>query len=156
MTAQPLAHATRLKIAGMTASCGFATSIMMSEFSNNLHRHLPEHGFHLSAVLGAGLAGFILADGFGRQGYMGAFWASLTAVFATLMGASLGSLLLSDPALGLLGVVPGWFALSFGVNEGIAGIKVWGAMMFALNFGAAHVRAKDTAYGLRHWAPVRL
>lgn len=142
MTTQPIDNATRLRIATMTSLCGLGTAILMSEFTTGLHRHLPDHGFHLAAVLGAWIAGFVFAGGFGRNGVSGCALAALTAVGATMLGAGLGAMLISDPRLGALNAIQGWLALLFLLDDGVGPVKVWASMMLLLHLYAGHLRGK--------------
>ncbi|WP_152613000.1 hypothetical protein [Tateyamaria sp. ANG-S1] len=55
-------------------------------------RFLPDAPlFHVSAASGAALAGFLLADGFGRRRWRGHLIGGLTCVAVTLLGAWFGA-----------------------------------------------------------------
>ena len=80
-------------------TCGAATGLAggvvawaMSGSGGSLARFLPDGPwFHIAALLGAGVAGLALADGFGRKGWLGAGAALAAAPVATGIGAALGA-----------------------------------------------------------------
>lgn len=135
-----LTERTRLMIAGLTAVAGGATAVAITELGGRMQHYLPDSGFHLAAVVGAGLAGFILADGFGRSGLRGGLSAVTTAVLVTLLGAWLGAALIAwspRPEAGFLG----WLALLEAVSANPLILKIWAAAMLVLQGGAARLRA---------------
>ncbi|MBY5932156.1 hypothetical protein KUV51_04025 [Tateyamaria omphalii] len=65
---------------------------MMQAAGGDMARHLPDAPlFHVSAAAGAGLAGLLLADGFGRRRWAGHLIAMLSAGAATVLGAGFGA-----------------------------------------------------------------
>ena len=132
---------TRLRIAALTGLAGLATAIAISGLTISLPRILPETGFHLAALIGAGIAGFVLADGLGRPGAWGAFRAACTALAMTLFGAWLGALLVYPP-----GVAPfsagalGWIMLADAATENLTTVKLWAAAMLLLHLAAGRLR----------------
>ena len=58
-------------------------------------RHLPGWPFHIAAIPGAGLAGLIFFNAFGRAGAAGWIIALLAAGLMTVVGAVLGAQLLT-------------------------------------------------------------
>lgn len=133
-------HHLRLQTAALTAGAGGIVSLAMVAFGGSMTRYLPVgDGFHLAAVLGAGLAGLGLAPCFGRPGRMGWAIAIFGALAATLLGAVLGAGLIglahgnaSSSGLGLIAIL--------GAAENPIAVTIWGLTMTALHFGTARMR----------------
>ena len=138
-----LSNQQQLKIAALTGSVGFATALAMTTFDPGLQYFLPEAGFHLAATLGAGYAGFIAADGFGRPGAAGLCWAMATALFTTLAEAALGAMLLAPPFMAPLAAPLGWVALAEAAGEGDQIVKLWLGSMTLLHLCAIQARLAD-------------
>lgn len=141
-----LANETRVAIAGLTALAGAATAWAVSVFGSRILHMLPENGFHLAAFLGAGIAGFVLADGFGRPGLWGFSRAAITAGLATLAGAWLGAVLITPPGEAWFSVgILGWIMLADAVAADIAIPKIWAAAMVGLHLIAMQLRFRAAA-----------
>ena len=133
-----LTRPTRLAIAALTATTGGATAFAFTEFGGRFVRMLPETGFHLAAILGAGIAGFVLADGLGRPGVRGAIMGGLTLVAMTLLGAWLGAVLIYPSASPLVGFM-GWMALAEAAAYPTI-LKIWGVAMMLLQLISTSLR----------------
>lgn len=104
----------RARSATLTAIAGGALAQSMALWGGTLARFLPPwHVLILAAMLGAGMAGFLLADAFGRAGVWGAVWSAVGWICATVVGAGLGAAVFTFSA----GAYPA-FALTNAVVEG--------------------------------------
>lgn len=95
-----LTRRPRLQIASVVACAGLLVSILMVVKGGDLARHLPDQGFHVAALIGAGLSGWCVADGLGLAGRRGCLLSVLWFSVATLIGAALGA------TLGMVVVLP--------------------------------------------------
>lgn len=132
----------RLRLAGLTAAAGGIVSVAMVLFGGSTARFLPTgDGFHVAAVLGAGLAGLALAPTFGRPGWLGWIMATIGAVGATLLGAFAGAamigLVFGQALIGSLGLVA-----ILGAAENPVAVLIWGLTMAALHLEAGRVRQR--------------
>lgn len=135
----------RLTLAGFTAAAGGIVSIAMVAWGGPMARYLPTgEGFHIAAIIGAGLAGLLCAGGFGRGGRKGWLIAALVSCIATLLGASLGATLMSGyfgsfwgASLGLLAIID--------ASTSVAALATWGVVMAAVHLAARKVRTTDFA-----------
>ncbi|MGJ8618519.1 MAG: hypothetical protein ACSHWS_16875 [Sulfitobacter sp.] len=144
LTASPL----RYEIAGLTAALGGIVSIAMVLWGGPMSRYLPTgSGFHLAAIVGAGLAGLICASGFGRMGRRGWCIAAATACIATLMGAVLGAGLIGLFAGTIFGAPMGVVAI-IDASASVVTVGIWTMTMAALHLAAR--RARTTG---RHLSP---
>ncbi|AXI46029.1 hypothetical protein C1J03_08375 [Sulfitobacter sp. SK012] len=141
MTHQNLSNQTRLCIAALTGLVGLVTAFAMTELGGNLRHMLPDTGFHLAAMIGAGVAGFVFADGFGRPGGKGMLWAALSAIGATLAGSGLGAMLILPLPHAQMGVfVFGWVTLAEAATHSFLSVKLWVAAMVMLHLATAKLR----------------
>lgn len=130
----------RLKISMLVALAGFATALAMSGSNSSLRFHLPDSGFHLSATIGAGLAGFFFASGFGNRGAYGALIAAASAVAVTFAGAALGAALINPIGVGMPGGILGVIAILDAADEpGV--FKIWIFIMVLLHICAEKIRS---------------
>lgn len=136
-----LSERNRLVISGLTAVTGGVTALAITQFGGGMLNHLPDSGFHLAAFVGAGIAGFILADGLGRPGVGGGLLGLVTVLLLTLSGAWLGAALLSPTASIEIGFL-GWIALIEASAHPLV-LKIWAVLMLFLNLKAAGLRAKQ-------------
>ncbi|MEO0400820.1 MAG: hypothetical protein AAF214_00435 [Pseudomonadota bacterium] len=73
---------------------GIVAFVMHSPFGGDLARYLRQVPFfQISAMIGAGLAGAALCDGFGRARWQGHGLGAVTAVTTTCLGAIAGALI---------------------------------------------------------------
>ena len=80
---------------GATAVVGLIVSFAIASGDWSMVRHLPGWPFHIAAIPGAGLAGLIFFNAFGRAGAAGWIIALLAAGLMTVVGAVLGAQLLT-------------------------------------------------------------
>lgn len=137
----------RLRCAALMALTGGAVAQTMSLWGGDLARFLPPlpvmQGF---GVAGAGLAGLVLADAFGRAGWRGAVWSCLAWPLATIFGAVTGAALLAfevtrSPGAMLIKAVSegaplGIMALMDGIATSPAVATIWLASGLAMHSGA--------------------
>lgn len=132
----------RLRLAGLTAAAGGIVSVAMVLFGGSTARFLPTgDGFHVAAVLGAGLAGLALAPTFGRPGWIGWIIAAIGAVGATLIGAMAGSTLIGL-AFGQITFTGFGLVAIVGAAENPVAVLIWGLTMAALHVEAGRVRQR--------------
>jgi hypothetical protein len=83
----------RVHCAILTGIAGGATAQTMTLWGGDLARFLPPMTpMIVAASLGAGLAGAILADGFGRRGWCGVVTSALLWPFTTALGAAIAAM----------------------------------------------------------------
>lgn len=134
----------RLAFALAAALTGFVVSFAMVHFGGPNARYLPVGSFHLSALVGAGLAGWIFAGAFGRSGRRGWVVAVLGSIAMTLVGGYLGGAFLWGlfhqgtnsflpiPVLGMVAIVDS--------AESPVALVIWSALMIALHILCARLR----------------
>ncbi|MBB3993660.1 hypothetical protein GGR95_001291 [Sulfitobacter undariae] len=86
-----------------TAVAGLIVSFAIANGDWSLVRHLPGWPFHVAAIPGAGLAGLLFCNAFGREGPVGWIIAILAAALMTFVGSVLGAQLLTMSAAVVLG-----------------------------------------------------
>ncbi|MFL4470767.1 hypothetical protein ACERZ8_13070 [Tateyamaria armeniaca] len=144
---QFLTYAPRLRCAALTAMAGGAVAQTMSLWGGHLARFLPPMAVMMGAgAVGAGIAGLILADAFGRAGRRGAFCALLGWPIATLLGAVIGATLVVIEAMELSaatlahavseGAPFGIMALMDGISTSPAVAGIWLLSGWAMHVGA--------------------
>lgn len=130
-----------LRLAGLTACAGGIVSVAMVVFGGSMSRYLPTgDGFHLAAIVGAGVAGLACASSFGRPGWRGWAIAAMGAIVATFAGSIIGSTLIGMAfgqfASGSLGIIA-----ILGAMERPEAVLIWGLTMAAVHLVARRVRA---------------
>ncbi|WP_415402507.1 hypothetical protein [Tateyamaria sp. SN3-11] len=136
----------RAQAAGSTALAGCLVAVMMQVAGGDLARHLPPAPlFQISAGFGAGAAGALLAGGFGHGRWRGHLLGALSAVLATVIGASLGAIIAMGVAaravqprvmFDVLEIAPalGLMAIADGVVTSVPVAITW-----ALSLAAVHL-----------------
>jgi len=146
--AKRIASPLRCEIAGLTAASGGIVSIAMVLWGGPMSRYLPTgNGFHLAAIVGAGLAGLICAGGFGRMGSRGWCIAAATACIATLLGAVLGAGLIGLTAGTIFGAMMGLVAI-IDASTSVVAVSIW-----AMTMAALHLAARKARTAGRHLSP---
>ncbi len=133
----------RLRIAGLAAGAGLLTACAMTLFGASPLHYLPQTGFHLAAFLGAGSAGFVVADGFGRPGVRGLVRAALSAGVSTVLGAGLGAMYLVGPFEDMGAAALGAVVVADALLSGTITLKAWTVSMILLHLMAGRIRAAD-------------
>ena len=146
----------RLRCAALVALSGGAVAQAMTIWGGQMARFLPPHPYMiLAGFVGAGLAGILLADAFGRGGKGGALLSGLFWPIATLLGACLGAALLIFGLEGPANVTPhsalesgadlGTLAVMDGVFTGPLVAVIWFVSGIAVHFGARAERTERHA-----------
>lgn len=148
----PLFHRTRS--AALVALAGGAMAQAMVLWGGSLARFLPPwQALLVAAALGAGVAGFALADAFGRSGRWGLIWSYVAWPVATALGAGVGAVfltvLLATDGGGLVYVVSsaaplGMMAVIDGVTTSPVVAVVWALGGCAAHYGTRSERAVIT------------
>ncbi|MEO0381782.1 MAG: hypothetical protein AAF252_16055 [Pseudomonadota bacterium] len=142
----------RVRCGVLMALAGGAVAQAMTLWGGDLARFLPPLSIMLcAAFVGAGVAGFFLADAFGRRGWGGIVWTALAWPLATAMGASLGAGLVGtasspEPLASLpealtAGAPLGWMAVTDGITSSPAVALIWVVCGLAMHHGALAERA---------------
>ncbi|WP_299725011.1 hypothetical protein [uncultured Tateyamaria sp.] len=145
----------RLRCAALMAITGGAVSQTMSIWGGDLARFLPPMLVMICAgAAGAGLAGLLLADGFGRKGAFGMLWSVLAWPIATACGAVFGAATLAiewmrSPVQMVAhalehGAPLGVMAVADGIATSPAVAGVWLVSGVAMHYGARIERAVIT------------
>lgn len=133
----------RMTLAGFTSAAGGIVSVAMTAWGGPMSQHLPiGEGFHLAAIFGAGLAGFICANGIGRGGRRGWLIAALVSCVATILGAMLGATTMSLYFGSFYGATLGLIAI-LDASTSIAALITWGITMTVLHLSARKFRARS-------------
>ena len=149
---QLLPSLQRLRCAALIAMSGGAVAQAMVLWGGQMARFLPPLPVLMSAaVAGAGLAGIVLADAFGRQGRRGAIRSAIAWPVVTGLGAMAGaSLLALDPARGPASMLAnalkegaplGFLAVADGIATSPAVLAIWLVAGVAVHHGARVERA---------------
>lgn len=148
----PLFH--RARSAALVALAGGAMAQAMVLWGGSLARFLPPwQALLVAAALGAGVAGFLLADAFGRSGRWGLIWSCVAWPMATALGAGVGAVLLTvllatDGAEMLFAVSSGaplgMMAVIDGVTTSPVVAVVWALGGCAAHYGTRSERAAIT------------
>ena len=145
----------RVRCGALMALSGGAVAQAMTLWGGDLSRFLPSLStMILAACVGAGVAGFLLADAFGRRGWRGAIWTVVAWPIATVCGASLGAGLVgiassAEPLAGLpealvAGAPLGIMAVSDGLSTSPAVAVIWLICGLAMHHGAMAERSPTT------------
>lgn len=129
----PLQNVQRMKIAALIAGIGAIVAYGVTLSDHHVARMVPQSGFHLAALVGAGVAGFFFAGTFGRPGILGAFIALLGAIGVTVSGAILGSMLIAPTPFHFEAAGLAMYFLVMGVLENALVLKLWLATMAILH-----------------------
>lgn len=155
----PVSKSTRGMCAMATMAAGVCVAIAMQVAGGESAQDLPTAPlFQISAGLGAGLAGSLLADGFGWPRWPGYALAALSSVAATLSGAVMGAAIflfvvaVKDPQLPpfeLLGAAPlfGVIAITDGLLNSIPVAATWIVSMSGVHLLLRRVRLQDETKG---------
>lgn len=144
----------RVRCGVLMALSGGAVAQSMTLWGGDLARFFPPLSIMLcAAFVGAGVAGFILADAFGRRGWGGMVWSIVTWPLATAVGASLGAGLVgtasspeplaSLPEALIAGAPLGWMAVSDGIASSPAVAAIWVICGVAMHHGALAERGAN-------------
>lgn len=137
----------RLRCAVLMALAGGAVAQAMTLWGGELARFLPPvTPMMVAACAGACLAGLMLADAFGRTGWLGALWSTLAWPLATAVGAALGAglfgivtspaPLLGAPQALAAGAPLGLTAVIDGISTSPAVAVIWIICGLAMHHGA--------------------
>ncbi len=129
----------RFRFACAVAWSGGIVAIAMVYICGAELRALGSALFYVTAVLGAGAAGWLCADAFGRDGPLGIVCAAAGGVLMTLLGAGIGAGGLSVVTSGeLRGAVWGPVGIVMAAHQPAA--IVWALCMFVLHMFARQLR----------------
>ena len=142
----------RLRCAALIAMSGGAVAQAMTLWGGQLARFPPPLPVLMSAaVAGAGLAGVLLADAFGRRGCRGAIWSAVAWPVVTGLGGMAGaSVLALDPARGPASMLAnalkegaplGFWAVADGIATSPTVLVIWLVAGVAVHHGVRVERA---------------
>ncbi|MEL6807247.1 MAG: hypothetical protein AAFO97_05665 [Pseudomonadota bacterium] len=145
----------RVRCGVLMALTGGAVAQAMTLWGGDLARFFPPLSIMLcAAFVGAGVAGFMLADAFGRKGWVGFVSSTLAWPLATVIGASLGAGLVGtasspEPLASLpealtAGAPLGLMAVTDGIASSPVVAIIWIICGLAMHHGAFAERAVTT------------
>lgn len=142
MDLSTLRNKRRVAFALAVALAGLVVSFAMVHVGGPTAHHLPGIPFHVAAVFGAGVAGWLCCGAFGRAAALGWAVALTGSVAMTFLGAVLGSVLigaifdgvtaaLAFPVLGFVAIID--------AAESPAALLIWLLCMAALHLFARKI-----------------
>lgn len=145
----------RVRCSVLMALTGGAVAQAMTLWGGDLARFFPPLSIMLcAAFVGAGVAGFMLADAFGRKGWVGLVSSTLGWPLATIVGASLAAGLVGtasspEPLASLpealtQGAPLGLMAVTDGIVSSPIVAIIWSVCGLAMHHGAFAERAVTT------------
>lgn len=129
---------------------GDSLSVALSDFS----RGEPKLLYFLciiwvAAFFGAGLAGLLTADAFGRPGLIGFVTLLISAPLATVLGSAIAMMLLAPVLDGSIPfawfiefVLKGAFVIPFAVMESEIVVLIWMLLMLTVHLAMRRLRSK--------------
>ena len=131
----------RVRFACAVAGVGVIVAIAMVHIGGPEFRKMGSAAFYVAAMLGAGAAGWLCADAFGRAGPLGIVLAAGGGAGMTLLGAAIGAGgLIGSVGDGLPGVVFGPIGILIAAEHPAA--VIWGVCMAALHLFARSLRTR--------------
>ena len=136
----------RAQLALLCGGAGWVVSVTMIYWGGPLSRFIPRDGPQISAFLGATVAGYMVANGFGRAGLSGRALAALSACTATVLGAIIaGSILGGGQSYGAVdGAARGIVAITDGFSSVVV-VATWALSMYGVDWFARRGRLIQNA-----------